>query len=480
MTEDDVLRSPEAGALVVRGGAVRTLGYGAGVGLTAVASILLLRHLGVADFGRFITVTSLVAIVGGVTEAGLTAVGARDLARLPGERRSGLLGNLIGLRLILTPFGVAAAVLFALAVGYDDVLVYGTLLAGAGLFLVSVQATVALPLTVELKIGRLTAAELLKHVVMLAAIALLVAAGASLLPFFGVQIVAGAALLALTPALLGRQLVTRPSFDRTVWRTLIREALPLALALAMYAVYFRLLVILCSLLSSEVETGLFATSFRVFEVFFGIPTLVVLVALPVLSAAAHESKRLDYMLRRMTEVALIAATYLIFVLVELAEPMIRFFGGTEYLDAVPVLQIQAFALVGVFVGQVWQVGLIATGRQRSVAVANGAALLLVLAMGLVLIPLEGSTGAAVAAVVAESVLACLLLFLLARERNLTPPLTFLLKLVAAAAVLVAAALLPIPWVVAVLLGSSLYTFAIWVSGALPSEVVDAVRDRRDG
>ena len=68
---DDVLRSPEAGALVIRGGAVRTLGYGVGVGLTAVASILLLRHLGVADFGRFMTVTSLIAIVGGVTEAGL-------------------------------------------------------------------------------------------------------------------------------------------------------------------------------------------------------------------------------------------------------------------------------------------------------------------------------------------------------------------------------------------------------------------------
>ena len=214
LAEEDVLRSPEAGALVIRGGALRTLGYGAGVALTAVASILLLRYLGVADFGRYITVTSLVAIVGGVTEAGLTAVGARDLARIPSGQRSGLLSNLIGLRLVLTPLGVAAAVLFAIAAGYDDVLVYGTLLAGAGLFLVSAQATIALPLTVGLKIGRLTAAELLKHVVMLAAIALMVAAGASLLPFYGVQIAAGAALLAVTPALLGDELVTRPRFDR--------------------------------------------------------------------------------------------------------------------------------------------------------------------------------------------------------------------------------------------------------------------------
>src|SRR5947207_10374471 len=125
----DVLQSPEAGVLVVRGGAIRGVGYAIGIGLAAVASVFLLRYLGVADFGRYMTVVSLIAIVGGVTDAGLTAVGARDLARSPrGEPRQRLMANLVALRLVVTPLGVLAAVVVAFAAGYESTLVIGTLL----------------------------------------------------------------------------------------------------------------------------------------------------------------------------------------------------------------------------------------------------------------------------------------------------------------------------------------------------------------
>ncbi len=48
----------------------------------------------------------------------------------------------------------------------------------------------------------------------------------------------------------------------------------------MNVVYLRLLVILVSMQTDEIETGLFATSFRIFEILLGIPTLVLAVALP--------------------------------------------------------------------------------------------------------------------------------------------------------------------------------------------------------
>ena len=84
----DVLRDPTAGAKVIRGGALRGLGYGAGVLLGAATSVLLLRYLGLREFGRYATVAALVGIVSGVTDAGLTAVGARELSvRSPGEER---------------------------------------------------------------------------------------------------------------------------------------------------------------------------------------------------------------------------------------------------------------------------------------------------------------------------------------------------------------------------------------------------------
>jgi O-antigen/teichoic acid export membrane protein len=99
--EGDVLHTPAAGRLVIRGAAVRGLGYGVGVLLVAAASVFLLRYLGVEDFGRFATIMSLIAIVSGVTDAGLTAVGARDIPLRPRSAQPRLLANLLGLRLLL-------------------------------------------------------------------------------------------------------------------------------------------------------------------------------------------------------------------------------------------------------------------------------------------------------------------------------------------------------------------------------------------
>src|ERR1700747_3486542 len=76
----EILSSRTAGGKVIRGGSLRTGGYIAGTALAAVASVFLLRYLGVVDFGRYVTVMSVIAIVTGVTDVGLMVVGQREYA----------------------------------------------------------------------------------------------------------------------------------------------------------------------------------------------------------------------------------------------------------------------------------------------------------------------------------------------------------------------------------------------------------------
>ena len=71
----DLLRTPEAGGRVVRGGLIRGIGFGISTALGLATAVLLLRHLGVNDFGRYATVMAVLGIVAGITDAGLTAVG---------------------------------------------------------------------------------------------------------------------------------------------------------------------------------------------------------------------------------------------------------------------------------------------------------------------------------------------------------------------------------------------------------------------
>jgi O-antigen/teichoic acid export membrane protein len=478
----DVLSTPEAGARIIRGGALRGGGYIVGIALGAATSVFLLRGLAVEDFGRYATVAALIGIVSTVTDAGLTAVGARELALRPrGEPRLELLRTLLGLRIVLTAVGIVIAVLFALVAGYDETMVWGTVLAGTGVLLVNTQSTAMMPLAVELRLGAITTFDVLRQALTLIGVAVLALAGASLLPYFAVQALVGVALLVLTPRVVGGVRALRPGLARRDAGRLVREALPVALAIAMNVVYLRLLVILVSLTQSEEETGLYATSFRIFEILIGIPALLLSVALPLLALAGDSDReRLRYGLQRMTEVAVVLSLGLALTTFALAEPAIRLLAGAEYGGAAPILQIQAWALVPLFIGQVAVLALISIRRQRALAAANTLALLLVVILGLALAPPFAGRGAAAAGVIAEAALAVSLFILLARaEPTVVPHFAFVWRPLAALAA--GAAALAIPglgeWVRACLVAGAFVVAAILVR-AVPSEVLAALR-RRD-
>ncbi len=477
-TPPDLLSTPEAGGRVVRGGLVRGLGYGVGTLFGAGTSVFLLRHLGRDDFGRYGTVAALLGVVSGISDAGLTAVGSRELALAAIPDRARLLRNLVTLRLAITPVGIAAAATFAFF-AYDRAMFWGTLLGGLGVLLINTQATMMAPLSVELRLGAVTAFEVAKAALTFVVVALLVAAGSSLVPLLGAQVPVGAVVIALTPLVVPLRRGLMPGLDREIARSLLREALPLAIALTMNVVYFRVLMIMMSLLGTTAQTGYFATSFQVFAVLFALPLLVLSTALPLLSVAGRDdTERLRFGLQRMSEVALAAGVVFVLGIVALAPALIPLLGGDQYRGAVPVLSIQAVALVAVFVGQTWQLGLLSLRRQSDLAWANGGSLLAVLALGGALIPPFGAKGGAVAAVLGETCLAALVYVLLRRAAPAVAPRAGLMPRVALAAAPAAALLaLPAPWEVRLVASLLAFAVAMLALRAVPPELLHALRRR---
>lgn len=478
----DVLRTPEAGGKVIRGGALRSAGYGAGVAIGALTAVLLTRSLGVVDFGRYGTVAALLAIVSTVTDAGLTAVGSRELAVLPaGPRRDELLRQLVGLRIVVSFFAVLAAAGFAVVVGYDRTMVWGTLLGGLGVLLVNTQATTMMPLAVGLRLGAVTAFELLKQVLTLAGVAALALAGASLLPYFAVQAVVGAIVLLLTPPLVGGIRAVLPRLDRSSALPLLREALPVAIAIAMNVLYLRLLVIMVSLIADATETGYYVTAFRVFEMLIGLPTLVLSVALPLLAVAgAEDLERLRYGLQRTVEVAVVGSAGLALLTVACA-PAVPVLFGSDFSGAVPMLRIQAWALIPLFAGQVLGLALVALHRQKALAVGNAVAVVTVLAAGLLLVPRYGGEGAAGAGVAAEVSL-CVLLFALLHHAapEVAPRFRFVWRPAVALAAGTVPLIVGLGSVAAGVLAVGAFAVVALAVRAVPYEVFEALVHRNPG
>jgi O-antigen/teichoic acid export membrane protein len=399
----DVLSGDEVSRRVVRGGAVRFVGFGLINALGVASSFILLRHLGVVDYGRYGTVLALIAIASGLADAGLTVVGSRELAlRSPGEERRQLVALMMGLRLALAAAFVIAALGVGAAAGYDDVMLAGVALAGLGAILLAAQVSIALPLSVELRNARLTVSELVKQVVLVAGVALCAALDASLVWFFAVQVAIGLVSLAVLPLLVGRGAIVPPRWDARDMREFARKALPIAGALVLTVAYVRLLVVLSSVLTDKYETGLFVTSARIIEMLGGVALLISGVVLPVAAVAARDDRgRLEYVLARTTEVSLMLGVLIAIVFVFAARPVVTLLGGSEFREAGAVLAIQSPAVVTIFLVQAWAAFLIADDHRfellRCVLIGLGA----LTVAGLVLIPLADAKGAAVAAVVAD-------------------------------------------------------------------------------
>ncbi len=184
----DVLNSPTASGLVIRGGALRVGSYLAATGLGFLATPLLARYLGVDDFGRYVTVGTLIATVGIVADAGLSVVGMREYVLRDLAGRARLLQNLVGLRVVISSLAVLGAALFAGLAGYSGEMIVGTILAGIGLVLLMVQQVCTIPLQVELRLGFVAAFDFAKSALTVVGILLVIGFSGGLVAFLAIPI----------------------------------------------------------------------------------------------------------------------------------------------------------------------------------------------------------------------------------------------------------------------------------------------------
>jgi O-antigen/teichoic acid export membrane protein len=478
-TVDDVLSSAEAGGKVIRGSAWRVMGNGAGIAAGVGTAALLLHHLGVAQSGRYVTVLSLVAIASSMVDVGLNASASRELALRERGARRALMANIIGQRLWVTPIPLLAIVGFALLAGYPPQMQIGAALAGVGLYVVALADALLLPLTVELRNAGLAFVDLLKQATTLACVALLVALGASLTPFFAVLIVSGLAVVAVAPGLVGFDAFPAPRLDRGEQRTLLRRALPLAIALVLGQVYFRLVILLMSLVSDPRQTGFFGGSLRAMEALASIPILVAGVALPVLATAARDDRaRLRYAIEGLSEGAVIAGVLIVLVTIRAAEPVMAIIGGHAFRPAGAVLRIQVGALLFGALVQIWAVSLVALGRQRELILANVLGLLGLALFAIALVGAFGAEGGAAASVLGDALLASLVYWRLrACEVRVVVRAGFLARVALAAAAAGVALALPVPDLLAAALGGALFVGVGQLTGMVPPEVRDALASR---
>jgi O-antigen/teichoic acid export membrane protein len=476
----DVLSTTAAGPAAARGGGLRVAGYLVGTLVGVVAVSLLFRHLGVVATGQYVTALSLVAIVAAVSDLGLTAVGVRELSRRSPDERWPLARQLLGLRITLTTLGSLVIVAIAWFV-YSPMLAAGVALACVGLLLQVTQDNFALPLLVGLRLGWVAALEFARLLLTTVLIIVLVLAGATLVPFLGVSIPVGAVVLLATVLLVRGTRSLKPAFSFSRWRAFIGPMLPYSAAVAASLLYFRVSILLVSVLGSAHELGYFSASFRIIEVLTAVPGLLVASALPIFAhSASRDHDRLGYALGRVFEVALIVGGWVAVSIAVGAPLAIAIVGGPKFKPAVPVLAVQGVALGAMFVTLVWANGLLGLGVYRVILAINIGGLLFTAALVAPLVLADGAQGAAIGTAIGEIVAALAnCLAAIHRRPQLRPSLRIVPGVALAAALgLAPLAMTGIPVIARLVISTALFAGALLVTRAYPPELIELLRNLR--
>jgi O-antigen/teichoic acid export membrane protein len=454
------------------------VGYAAGVLLTVGSAAVLFRHLGVEDSGRYLTVLALTSIVTGVTDIGLTTIGMRELAVREESEKRQLMRDLLGVRLLLAIVGVGAAAVFAVIAGYDDGMVAGTLLAGIGVIAVTLQATLSIALMVKLRLGWVTVLDLIRQALLVAGIFALVAADAGIVPFLALAGPTAGVALVLTALVVRESVPLLPSFNAARWRALLREVAPFAAATIVAAVYFRASLIVLELVSTKQETGYFGAAFRVTEVLLVVPNLIVGAAFPIFARAARDDhERLSYGVERVFQASIVLGGLLVVGLTLGAPFAIDVVAGDDFSPSAGVLRIQAVALMCAFAATTLFYALLSLRMHRAILAIACTVLVVNVVLAAALGSAHGADGAAYATLASEVIGLAVGLTVLARSHpSVVPSLAVVARVALAVGAAMLVALIPgLPSVAAAATGGLIYVAVVWAVGAVPQELLAAIR-----
>ncbi len=401
----DVLDTPEAAATTIRGSAVRTGGYMAVSLANALVLPFLFRYLGVVRAGQYVTVLSLMTILAGIVETGLTGISVRLYTAAPNGERRRLLQNLLSMRIFVLGLSALIVLAFSLGAGYPRVIVIGVFLGALGVLFENIGSSYNVWLAANLHQGWIAISNVARQLVVAALTLGFVFAKAPFLLFFAAFVPAGLAQLLVSARVTRRFTSLLPSADVRAWWSITRGSALYVFAMALGFVYFRVPVLLMSILSPGVDTGYFGAAFRIVETLTML-TIVLTAALPILTrAATQDPDRHRHGLGRFLQVSVVLGAGLAVITATGAAAAIKIIAGPKFGSSIGPLEALSALLLLKFMTTAWAFGLLSMDRYRHLLVANAAASAASVVLGALTIPLVGLYGGVIAALGAELILA---------------------------------------------------------------------------
>ncbi len=258
--------------------------------LAWLSSVIIIRRLSTEQWGEYSVIFSLLGIVGFIADLRLSRVVIADVLDADEAGAAKIVGSYTGLRLVIGLVSYAVALAFvgigAAAGWYSRDIVVGTAIGGLNLVILSVAFGVILLFEARLWLRDVAISNVLGQLGAFLLVVGVAAAGIASLQWFVVATVLNAVIV-LGWILFSMRRGTRIhlAFDRSQWWVWLKEAAPLALGAALDTIYFRIDVVMLSILATVEAAGIYNVGYKFSDLLGAVPLAVVTPALTLMVAA---------------------------------------------------------------------------------------------------------------------------------------------------------------------------------------------------
>jgi len=193
----------------------------------------------------------------------------------------------------------------------------------------------------------------------------------------------------------------RPSLDLALCKQLLRWAMPVGSGVMVHSLYWRVDIILLSLISSHGQVALYAVAFKIVDVVMVLPNYLHLTVMPELARVARNRPRFDQIMQKTSTALVVGAMGLLILFVAFAHELTALAGGSQFEDAAPVLQILAFAVAFAWFGSIFGDAFLVNDKLGFSLLISAVVLPVNVALNVAFINLWGAQGAAAAWVFSE-------------------------------------------------------------------------------
>jgi O-antigen/teichoic acid export membrane protein len=209
------------------------------------------------------------------------------------------------------------------------------------------------------------------------------------------------------------------------------ETWPMAIALGLGTIAFRIDTIILSLIKGQDAVGIYGVPYKIIDILITIPNIFMGLVLPIISIyIISNRRRLIRVLQKSFDAMAVVGFYILMIISLLAPFIINLVAGSGFVASTTPLRYLAFAICAVFIGMPMPYLLVAAKKQKQLIWRNLFLLFVNIILNLILIPSLSYNGAAIATLVAETISAIFTFYLAWKTVKILPSFNKFLGIIA--------------------------------------------------